>query len=133
MLIQGEAGVGKTRLARDFAASRGAYALAQCQRSDAGVPYASFTRLLRGLDGQQLAQAGLPDGVRQELAQGRPELGAGPQRIGSAEEQRRFGEACDAAVAAHRAAEAAQLQARLVSSLGRWQALALAERAGAPA
>jgi hypothetical protein len=41
----------------------------------------------------------------------------------------------DAVVAAHGAAEATPLQARLVPGLGRWQALApaLAERAGAPA
>lgn len=94
VVIEGEAGVGKTRLARDFAASRGAYALAQCRRSDSGVPYASFTRLLRGLAGQSLAQAGLPDWVRLELAHVLPELGPGAQRIGSAEEQRRFCEAC---------------------------------------
>ena len=97
VVIEGEAGVGKTRLARDFAASRGAYALAQCRRSDAGVPYASFTRLLRSLAGQSLPQAGLPDWVRLELAHVLPELGAGPQRIGSADEQRRFCEACAAA------------------------------------
>ena len=97
MVIEGEAGVGKTRLARDFAASRGAYALAQCRRSDAGVPYASFTRLLRSLAGQSLPQAGLPDWVRLEPAHVLPELGAGPQRIGSADEQRRFCEACAAA------------------------------------
>lgn len=97
MVIEGEAGVGKTRLARDFAASRGAYALVQCRRSDDGVPYASFTRLLRGLAGQSLTQAGLPDWVRLELAHVLPELGAGPQRIGSADEQRRFCEACAAA------------------------------------
>ena len=97
IVVEGEAGIGKTRLARDFAASRGAYALAQCRRSDAGVPYASFTRLLRRLAGQALAQAGLPPWVRLELAHVLPELGDGPQRIGSAEEQRRFCEACAAA------------------------------------
>ena len=94
VVIEGEAGIGKTRLARDYAASRGAFALAQCRRSDAGVPYASFTRLLRSLAGQSLAQAGLPDWVRLELAHVLPELGTGAQRIGSAEEQRRFCEAC---------------------------------------
>ena len=97
IVIEGEAGVGKTRLARDFAAAQGAYALAQCRRSDAGVPYASFTRVLRRLAGQALAQADLPPWVRLELAHVLPELGSGPQRIGSAEEQRRFCEACASA------------------------------------
>lgn len=97
IVLEGEAGIGKTRLARDFAASRGAFALAQCRRSDTGVPYASFTRVLRRLAGNSLAQAELPAWVRLELAHVLPELGTGPQRIGSAEEQRRFCEACAAA------------------------------------
>jgi DNA-binding SARP family transcriptional activator len=94
IVLEGEAGIGKTRLARDFAASRGAFALAQCRRSDTGVPYASFTRVLRRLAGDSLAQAGLPTWVQLELAHVLPELGVGPQRIGSPEEQRRFCEAC---------------------------------------
>ncbi|MBP6766061.1 MAG: AAA family ATPase, partial [Rubrivivax sp.] len=94
IVIQGDGGIGKSRLACDFAASHGAYALAQCRRSDAGVPYASFTRALRQLAGPALAQADLPGWVRLELAHVLPELGQQAQRIGSVQEQRRFFEAC---------------------------------------
>ena len=97
IVIQGDGGIGKSRLACDFAASHGAYALAQCRRSDAGVPYASFTRALRQLAGPALAQADLPGWVRLELAHVLPELGHAAQRIGSVQEQRRFFEACAAA------------------------------------
>lgn len=97
IVIQGDGGIGKSRLACDFAASHGAYALAQCRRSDAGVPYASFTRALRQLAGPALAQADLPGWVRLELAHVLPELGHEAQRIGSVQEQRRFFEACAAA------------------------------------
>ena len=97
LVVEGVAGIGKTRLVREFAASRGAFALAQCRRSDVGVPYASFTRALRQMNGQDLARSELAPWVRVELAHLLPELGNPPQRIGSAEEQRRFFEACAAA------------------------------------
>lgn len=97
IVIQGDGGIGKSRLACDFAASHGAYALAQCRRSDAGVPYASFTRALRQLAGPALAQADLPGWVRLELAHILPELGHAARRIGSVQEQRSFLEACAAA------------------------------------
>lgn len=45
--IVGEPGVGKTRLALEFAASKGLYRLIECGPSDATAPYALFTRYLR--------------------------------------------------------------------------------------
>lgn len=95
VVIEGEAGIGKTRLARDFAAAQGAYALGQCRRSDAGVPYASFTRVLRQLAAQDLAQAGLPNWVRVELAQLLPELSEAPAPgLQTQQDQHRFHHAC---------------------------------------
>lgn len=94
IVIEGEGGIGKTRLARDFAASRGALALAQCRRSDAGVPYASFVRALRALAGPALGQSGMAPWVLLELAHLLPELGDAPQAITTAEAHQRFCEAC---------------------------------------
>jgi DNA-binding SARP family transcriptional activator len=45
--IVGEPGVGKTRLATEFAASKGMTRLIECGPSDATAPYALFTRYLR--------------------------------------------------------------------------------------
>jgi DNA-binding SARP family transcriptional activator len=45
--IIGEPGVGKTRLATEFSASKGVFRLIQCGPSDATAPYALFTRYLR--------------------------------------------------------------------------------------
>ena len=94
LLVEGEGGVGKTRLATDFCAVRGPFALARCRPGDRGVPYAAFTRALRVLAGDALAASGLPDWVNHELARVLPELGALPRPIESAEERARFFEAC---------------------------------------
>jgi DNA-binding SARP family transcriptional activator len=102
ILIEGEGGVGKTRLALDFAAAHGPYALAACRSSDAGVPYASWTRVLRALAGPSLTRASLaalPPWACDELARLVPELaGAGPPPppMRSDEERSRFFEACAA-------------------------------------
>jgi DNA-binding SARP family transcriptional activator len=102
ILIEGEGGVGKTRLALDFAAAHGPYALAACRSSDAGVPYASWTRVLRALAGPSLTRASLaalPAWACDELARLVPELagaGAPPPPMRSDEERSRFFEACAA-------------------------------------
>lgn len=102
MLIEGEGGVGKTRLALDFAAAHGPYALAACRSSDAGVPYASWTRVLRALAGPSLTRASLaalPPWACDELARLVPELageGTPPPPMRSDEERSRFFEACAA-------------------------------------
>lgn len=92
IVIEGEAGVGKSRLAIDFASAHGPYALARCRPGDAELPYASFTRALHALAGPQLAQ--LPAWVGRELARLLPELGPSPAPIQSDEERARFFEAC---------------------------------------
>lgn len=102
ILIEGEGGVGKTRLALDFAAAHGPCALARCRSSDTGVPYASWTRVLRALAGPALTRASLaalPGWACDELARLVPELagsGAAPAPIRSDEERSRFFEACAA-------------------------------------
>jgi DNA-binding SARP family transcriptional activator len=96
LLVEGEGGVGKTRLALDFCAAHGATALARCQAADRDVPYAAFARALRTLAGS--APADLPEWVNAELARLLPELGPAPQRpLDSAEERARFFEACASA------------------------------------
>jgi len=97
VLVEGEAGVGKTRLARAFAAAQGAYALSQCRSADAGAPYSAFVRALRLLAGPALAAAGLPGWVVAELAHVLPELGSAAPRIAGAEERSRLQEAAVAA------------------------------------
>lgn len=92
--IEGEGGVGKTRLATDFCAAHGAYAMARCRPGDEATPYAAFTRALRVLAGDELAAAGLPGWVTAELARVLPELGEAPPPMSAAEERARFHEAC---------------------------------------
>lgn len=102
ILIEGEGGVGKTRLALDFVSAHGPCALARCRSSDPGVPYASWTRVLRALAGSTLTRtslAGVPDWACDELARLVPELAdssAAPPPMRSDEERSRFFEACAA-------------------------------------
>lgn len=97
MLLDGEGGIGKTRLATSFAASQGAYALAQCRSGDAASPYAAYKRALRLLAGSTLDMAGLPPWVAAELAHLLPELGSTPPRTATAEDRSRLHEAAVAA------------------------------------
>jgi DNA-binding SARP family transcriptional activator len=69
--IVGEPGVGKTRLALEFAASKGAYRLIECGPSDATAPYALFTRYLRNSLHTSLEQ--ITPWIRLELARLVPE------------------------------------------------------------
>lgn len=92
--IEGEGGIGKSRLAVDFCASHGAYAWARCRPGDHATPYAAFTRALRTLAGDALASAELPAWIRDELARVVPELGCQPAPMTAAEERARFHEAC---------------------------------------
>ncbi|MEO8125099.1 MAG: BTAD domain-containing putative transcriptional regulator, partial [Burkholderiales bacterium] len=94
IVIEGEGGVGKTRLALDFASAHGPYALARCRSGDADIPYASFTRALRTLAGPAPDLSALDPWVAGEFARLLPELGAAPPAMRSAEERSRFFEAC---------------------------------------
>lgn len=93
VLVQGEGGVGKTRLVSDFCAAHGAWAVARCQSGDRDVPYAAFVRALRTLGGGNLPAA-TPGWVNDELARVLPELGRAPRPLASDEERARFFEAC---------------------------------------
>ncbi|MCP2013201.1 DNA-binding SARP family transcriptional activator [Deinococcus sp. HSC-46F16] len=90
--ITGEPGVGKTRLMLDFAASKGACEPNDGRPGDAGLPYASLARGLRGLLERQPELRGqLPAWVRQELSRLLPELGdARPPPLRVPEDRRRL-------------------------------------------
>ncbi|MEO8835690.1 MAG: AAA family ATPase, partial [Caldimonas sp.] len=93
----GEAGLGKTRLASDFAAARGRALAAGARPGDERVVYASASRLLRQLPRSTIDA--LPHALRAELARLLPELGeAAP--IASAEERTRFFNAVAAVLSA---------------------------------
>jgi len=79
VLVLGEAGIGKTRLLTDYAASHGAAALTAARPGDARVPHALLSRLVRVLAPRTCAApAPLADWVARELARVAPELGSTP-------------------------------------------------------
>lgn len=97
LLIEGEGGVGKSRLVADFIAAHGPYALVRCRPGDAEVPYAAFTRALRvliGPSGPSPELGELPAWVVVEMARLLPELGPAPAPLRSEAERARFVEAC---------------------------------------
>jgi DNA-binding SARP family transcriptional activator len=100
VLIEGEGGVGKSRLALDFAAVRGPYAMARCRAGDGELPLSSFARVLRVLAGPEPDVQDLAPWVLPELARLLPELGPPPPPLRSAAERTRFGQACAQAWAA---------------------------------
>ena len=111
VVIVGEAGVGKTRLATDFAASQGAYALVRCRSGDAEIAFGACARVLRVLAGEPPDLRGLDDWVVTEVARLLPELGPAPAPLRTQAEQLRFDEAC--------------IQAWLALSRGAFDALVL--------
>jgi hypothetical protein len=94
IVIEGEGGVGKTRLALDFASAHGPYALARCRSGDADIPYASFARALRTLAGPNPELSTLPAWVSGELTRLLPQIGPAPRAIRSGEERKRLFEGC---------------------------------------
>ncbi len=71
-LLQGEAGMGKSRALAEFAHEHARVILVQARPGDSGVPYATLARLLRtAMAGKQPE---LPDGSRTPLARVLPEL-----------------------------------------------------------
>lgn len=73
VLLEGEAGIGKTRLLGDFAAAHGDAPMFGARPGDAGLPYALLARIVRGLSARYPAPAA--DWVLPELARVAPELG----------------------------------------------------------
>lgn len=94
IVLAGPAGVGKTRLAVDFAASLGAYAWVRCQPGDAELPFGAYARVLRVLAGQPPDLRGLDGWIVAELARVLPELGTMPPALRNEGERLRFDEAC---------------------------------------
>ncbi len=94
MLVEGVGGIGKTRLACDFAAAHGPYALVGVRAGDAELPYSVITRALRVLAGGDDSFDGLPPWVGAELARLMPELGPAGAPLTTAEERARLVEAC---------------------------------------
>ncbi len=73
VFIYGQAGVGKTRLAIEFAAYKGALTLIECGQIDSIAPFALFTRRIReALNRVPLEH--LPNWIRLELARLVPEF-----------------------------------------------------------
>ena len=92
IIVSGPPGVGKTRLLRDFAATKGPYLVMEGRPGDWRVLYSTHARTLR----QMLATVPdlvLPEGVRAELARVLPELGAAPPPITTEAQKQRFFEA----------------------------------------
>lgn len=94
LLVEGEGGVGKTRLVSDFASSHGPYAIVRCRLGDTDAPLSSFARSLRALAGAEPDLQEWPGWVREELPRLMPELGRAPLPLRSEDERVRFGQAC---------------------------------------
>lgn len=97
VIVAGPAGLGKTRLAADFAAAQGPFALLRCQPGDRELPLCAFARALRLFIGQTAGEVqahGLDAWVVQELTRLLPELGPPPPPLRNANDRLRFEEAC---------------------------------------
>jgi len=73
LFLAGEPGVGKTRLAHDFAASRGTHFVLEARPGEQNVPYASHVRMVRQLLAQ-VPDPKLEPWVRRELARLLPDM-----------------------------------------------------------
>lgn len=87
--LSGVAGAGKTRLASECAAARGAWLRVACGPSDVELPYAGAVRALRLLR-EAAPDVVLPDWVARELSQVMPELGTAPLPLATAEARARL-------------------------------------------
>lgn len=80
IFVSGPPGVGKSRLALDFAASKGAAMVIESRPGDAGVPFASQARAVRHVL-HACPDLALAPWMRAELARLAPELDAGGERL----------------------------------------------------
>ncbi|OLV20009.1 ATP-binding protein [Deinococcus marmoris] len=87
VVLAGESGVGKSRLLREFAHSKGRVYPMRGQPLDGGVPFATVARAVREVLAQEPDLA-LPAWVRLELSRLVPELGEPPQTPLRSEEDR---------------------------------------------
>jgi hypothetical protein len=87
-LLSGEGGLGKSRLAGDFAQAHGVVVTAGARPGDERVAYASFSRLLRALP--RPLWAALDSPLRRELARLLPELGDAPPPLQGSAGRTRF-------------------------------------------
>jgi DNA-binding SARP family transcriptional activator len=97
IVITGEAGVGKTRLMLEFAASKGAYRVIDGRPGDANIPFVTFTRYLhRVLEAHPDLR--VPDWARAGLAQLIPERGPEATPPAPGERLRLFDDATELAL-----------------------------------
>jgi DNA-binding SARP family transcriptional activator len=92
IIVSGVPGVGKSRLLKDFAGSKGKVVTLEGRPGDLHVPYATITRSLRGLLAE-FPHVVLEPWVRFELARLLPELGVTSEAITSEAQKLRFFEA----------------------------------------
>ncbi len=81
--LEGEGGIGKSRLAADFVAAHGTYARVACRPDDRRTPYATMARALRALGADTPGSLALPAAVLEEVGPVLwPDTGArpGPRR-----------------------------------------------------
>ncbi len=88
IVIVGPAGIGKTRLASDFAASKGIVARSGARPGDAAVPYATCARFFKQIATRPSIK--LPEWARGELARIIPSLGAANASPGAEFDRVRF-------------------------------------------
>lgn len=98
--LLGEPGIGKSRLALEAAARRGAHVLVSARAGDALLPYATLARLLRARLGAAML-AGLPAWVQRDLAHLLPELGPALGPLQGEADRQRLHAAASAALRLH--------------------------------
>ncbi|MFN0185493.1 MAG: BTAD domain-containing putative transcriptional regulator [Aquabacterium sp.] len=94
IILVGEAGIGKSRLAVDFAAAQGPFALVRCHAGDRDQPLAAFARAVSVLAGQPADLSAMEPWVAAEMARLLPGVAAVPPPLRNPQDRKRFDEAC---------------------------------------